>query len=327
MYKTLLVLMMLTLSSTAWAQTCDLTQYKASIVSTENAGGDHTLVNGIGATGLYQFMPSTAEGLSSYQNGPSECKPAGIDGVGLASGLPQCNALQEAMMDEFTMRNLVTIRNNTNCLARIEEMIASGEQVTGYKYTNSGNPIPSGQQVGQCTGPSCSCPVTWSGILGGAHLGGAGGICNTLLTGRDVDDGSPNDPARHGTSRLYYVCAHGGFPVPDTDCTPQSYNTSGGTIQPGTFTDGWQGVVPPPARDNPDEFLLYYWVGGLQLMANQLTAVMTQQVFAIGKLFDAKHQLETQRLLQQKYARAHKDYHPSEQMCEIGTFSRDLRTV
>ena len=60
------------------------------------------------------------------------------------------------------------------------------------------------------------------------------------------------------------------------------------------------------------------------LMAEQLTTNMIQQVEIIGTFFDAKHQLETQRLFQQKIAEAHKDYHPSEQMCEIGTFVRDL---
>lgn len=60
------------------------------------------------------------------------------------------------------------------------------------------------------------------------------------------------------------------------------------------------------------------------LMTSQFTATMMLQVQVVGTFFDAKHQLETQRLFQQKVARAHKDYHPSEQMCEIGTFVRNL---
>ena len=66
------------------------------------------------------------------------------------------------------------------------------------------------------------------------------------------------------------------------------------------------------------------WVPVFMLMTEQLTTGMIQQVEIIGTFFDAKHQLETQRLFQQKVAEAHKDYQPSEQMCEIGTFVRDL---
>lgn len=59
-------------------------------------------------------------------------------------------------------------------------------------------------------------------------------------------------------------------------------------------------------------------------MTNALTATTMQQTMIIGSLFDAKHQLETQRLLQQLQAQAHKDYHPSKGMCEFGTSTRSL---
>ncbi len=59
-------------------------------------------------------------------------------------------------------------------------------------------------------------------------------------------------------------------------------------------------------------------------MTSQLTAVGLDQVQAIGRLLDAKHQLETQRLFQELKAQAHKDYHPSEGLCEIGTNVRSL---
>lgn len=62
----------------------------------------------------------------------------------------------------------------------------------------------------------------------------------------------------------------------------------------------------------------------LKRMGEQMSTVMIQQVSIIGQFFDAKHQLESQRLLQQLQAQAHKDYHPSEQMCTIGTFVRNL---
>jgi hypothetical protein len=80
----------------------------------------------------------------------------------------------------------------------------------------------------------------------------------------------------------------------------------------------------PSSRAEDDTETKKNWVGGLQLMTTQLTTTMMQQMQIIGTFFDAKHQLETQRLFQEKTAQAHKDYHPSEQMCEIGTFVRNL---
>lgn len=59
-------------------------------------------------------------------------------------------------------------------------------------------------------------------------------------------------------------------------------------------------------------------------MTSQMTAVAMQQMKILGTFFDAKHQLETQRLFQQLMAEAHKDYQPSEGMCDIGTTVRGL---
>ena len=49
-----------------------------------------------------------------------------------------------------------------------------------------------------------------------------------------------------------------------------------------------------------------------------------QQMFAIGGFFDAKQQMETQRLFQIMEFEAHKDYHPSEGFCLFGTNVRSL---
>ncbi len=64
--------------------------------------------------------------------------------------------------------------------------------------------------------------------------------------------------------------------------------------------------------------------GAMKLMTSQLVTMGIQQVQIVGTFFDAKHQLETQRLFQQLTARAHKDYHPSEELCEFGTVARSL---
>jgi hypothetical protein len=75
-------------------------------------------------------------------------------------------------------------------------------------------------------------------------------------------------------------------------------------------------------------FINIFWEDNLlpamMLMAEQLTAVAIQQMQIIGAFLDAKHQLETQRLFQELTARAHKDYHPSVEMCQIGSGIRSL---
>lgn len=65
-------------------------------------------------------------------------------------------------------------------------------------------------------------------------------------------------------------------------------------------------------------------LAAMQLMSNQLATVGMQQVQIIGTFFDAKHQMETQRLFQTLTARAHKDYQPSASLCEVGTMTRSL---
>lgn len=70
--------------------------------------------------------------------------------------------------------------------------------------------------------------------------------------------------------------------------------------------------------------LTYNIVQPLMAMTAQFSAVMMQQMFIIGTFFDAKEQLEAQRDFQQLMAEAHKDYHPSELMCEIGSYVRSV---
>ncbi len=62
----------------------------------------------------------------------------------------------------------------------------------------------------------------------------------------------------------------------------------------------------------------------MYMMTEQLSAVMMQQAMIVGAFFDAKFQLESQRKMHELMARAHKDYHPSEQICRFGTFVKSL---
>lgn len=62
----------------------------------------------------------------------------------------------------------------------------------------------------------------------------------------------------------------------------------------------------------------------LTIMTSALTTSVINQVFMIGGILDAKHQLESQRIFQTLTAEAHKDYHVSEGLCEMGTMARSL---
>lgn len=67
-----------------------------------------------------------------------------------------------------------------------------------------------------------------------------------------------------------------------------------------------------------------YILPAMMKMSQQFTTTMMQQTMAVGAMIDAKIQLETQLLFQRLTAQAHKDYHPSPQMCTFGTVTRSL---
>lgn len=62
----------------------------------------------------------------------------------------------------------------------------------------------------------------------------------------------------------------------------------------------------------------------MMMMTHQLTAVAIHQISTMGGYFDAWTQMESQTLIQQLQAQAHKDYHPSEGICEFATIVRSL---
>ena len=66
------------------------------------------------------------------------------------------------------------------------------------------------------------------------------------------------------------------------------------------------------------------YVRALMMMTEQLSAVMMQSTMAIGMFLDAKVQMEVQRTHQLGQVEAVKDYHPSEQMCQVGSFMRSV---
>lgn len=76
------------------------------------------------------------------------------------------------------------------------------------------------------------------------------------------------------------------------------------------------------------EFVWQLWFDNFlpkwMFMSQQLTQNMMWHTFAIGTFLDAKHQMETQALFQERLAEIHKRYQPSVGMCVFGT---NLRSV
>lgn len=67
-----------------------------------------------------------------------------------------------------------------------------------------------------------------------------------------------------------------------------------------------------------------YLLPAMMKMTEQLSAGALQQMEITGAFFDAKHQLETQALLQEMEAQAHKNYHTDVEICTIGTQATSL---
>lgn len=291
-------------------EACNFTAIKESLYKSESTG-DYTAVykdkNGNpAALGRYQFIPTTRSG---YVKAHPECKttdgqPATACDTNEAWVREPCWPVQDCIMDAFTNENLTRIRKDPDC----QKLLSNG----GQTVTGSGQ------------GQTLTCKVTESGLLGAMHLGGQSQCRRIIETAPAGQPTGPGDRDALGTSTAYYTCKHGGLSVPG-NCTPASSDTSGASTggavatlpQQQFMNDGMELGGPP----NP---LRTWWVGGLMLMAEQFTANMAAQIEAIGMMFDAKHQLESQRLFQQKTAEAHKDYQPSEQMCTFGTMARDL---
>ncbi len=84
-------------------------------------------------------------------------------------------------------------------------------------------------------------------------------------------------------------------------------------------------VNPSLAQDsNHDQMIKDHYVHALMKMAEQSGITSMMQLLGIGMFFDAKEQLETQRDIRKLKAEAHKDYHPSEQICQIGSSIRSV---
>ncbi len=213
-----------------------------------------------------------------------------------------------------------------------------------YGYINNANLQ---QYIGQNIG---GCTVTMSGLLAGTHLKGvgcrpnAGGTACATGTNSNsrqgiwiwlASNGAINPTDGNNTPVSQYVCQFGGYQTPYSQASapcgagqPSPGGGSGGGVNNGqTNTMNPATNLPAPSSNLTGLGIQQNWIISLEFMAEQFTANMMAQLQAFGMLLDAKHQLETQRLFQQRAAQAHKDYHPSELMCQFGTFAMDLAST
>lgn len=250
--------------------------------------------------GRFQFIPSTWASLvqSEYPQcvryGSVTSLPGSIGSTKSAPNLPyavseSCWEVQDYAAQKFTEDNRQYLENNNWCNLL-------GTTVTG-KHVGPGH-------------PQLTCTVTKSGLLSAFHNGGKS--CAKINWS--------NKTGSHLRSR---ICDAGGLAIPDA-CDPDKPNVDSEIKDPTGSTPARPDYISNSQFDAHGDGLKLNWVASLMHMTTQISTFMIQQVQIIGTFFDAKHQLETQRLLQQKTAQAHKDYHPSKQMCEIGTFVRDL---
>lgn len=71
-------------------------------------------------------------------------------------------------------------------------------------------------------------------------------------------------------------------------------------------------------------YFKHHLLWAMMNMTEQLTVAGMHQMLAIGSMLDAKQQLETQALIEELNAEAHKRYRPDTDMCVFGTFTKSL---
>jgi hypothetical protein len=304
----------------ATSTTCDFEELKASLRETESANaacgqaGSNSSSQGATA-GRYQFVPETWASMSKGCPNAAQCPHS-------RAGTAACCQTEECAMNNLLASNMAAIKRNPNCQKILGKQIMVNQTYCDNKE-KCGIDVKGGTR--KIVAPyACPNAVSMSGLLAAFHLGGTD-ACDGPAQGGYGDDDCQGSCI--GTYEATYICKHSGKGVP-TDCTPSQQGdpyTGGpvGTLQQIQIQEAQgQLIITGPADP-----LKEWWVWALMQMAEQFTVNMTLQIQGIGKLLDAKHQMETQELLQRKVSEAHKDYQPSEQMCTFGTFARDLATT
>ncbi len=175
------------------------------------------------------------------------------------------------------------------------------------------------------SGGSCSLPTMTQEcdarmIRKGRNIAGlrARGTLKTLLAAvlTVVLATAPDIPARASVGPAIPVPV----PVYNSPAGSGNHNANGDKY----FGDGYTSLDDTTELIYLDWVIYLHWLPPHMNMAQQLTTNMTYQVLLVGSLFDAKNEQETQRLMQQMAAEAHRDYQTDMTMCTFGTNVRSL---
>ncbi len=113
-------------------------------------------------------------------------------------------------------------------------------------------------------------------------------------------------------------------PQNSIDNDPGAPDNSAATGDPLAGASGPSAGVPPGNTNTPltiqKKWLLPWWMN----MAQQMSTAAAWSTLVFGTYFDAKQQLEAQRLMQELQARAHKDYQPTMDVCSWATMTKSL---
>lgn len=323
--------------------TCVSAAYINSISGTES-GGRYNCTNSIGANGRYQFMPSTRAGLCRQHS----CLPC-VSQAAFAN----CPALQDAYFQVFNQDNWAQLQRcgaagrvgqtvggvqiTESCLLAMAHLGGAGGACRFVRTNGGYNPSDGHTRLSDY----CS-------RHGGVQAFQPGGQCQVPPStpqppAPPVPPGTPQPPVPPGPP------APPQPPGPPSDNPPgcggpcgcscsnaQSQQTMGYIraqhnitrdfiTQQFRFHQNWLfGANNFYQNGVRDSFWELHVQPALMMMTEQLVASGLEQMMILGTFFDAKIQLETQRLFQKKVAEAHRDYHPSFDMCVVGTTARGM---
>ena len=276
---------------------------------------DQDLENQINQTILLQGFPSDAEihytilsGQNIQSKGVGRTDPSGT--LKVQAPLFTINDAEQRVYD-------FKISNNGNYV----DVLLRHNLKTG-KISASGKGLSEFSDIGIiAAGQNIRSKTDWSGAF-----------YETNILGNSKQSDNNFEVALHGFSNLggmaknpnpaiiKVLSAPGGGLLTDTPNQPPSLSPpSSGTYPLSTGSAGPLAAASAEIVEN--------YITAMMLITEQLTAVMMHQLPAIGRFFDAKIQLEAQRTHQQLTAEAVKDYHPSEQMCRVGSYVRSLASA
>ncbi|HTK83910.1 MAG TPA: hypothetical protein VL625_02390 [Patescibacteria group bacterium] len=127
--------------------------------------------------------------------------------------------------------------------------------------------------------------------------------------------------------------AHASGSPPALPPMPPSFPPNAPWPQPGNnnddkyFGDGYTTLDDTDWDIWLDWVIYFHWLPPHMNMVQQLTTTVAMQTMIVGTMFDAKNEQETQRLMQQLAAEAHRDYQPDMTMCTFGTNVRSLAST